>query len=283
MALLKASASKVSGLLPPALRRSLAGAWLDLRSLPERIGDRRRWGEPLQALHNVGGGDFDRMGRVLLSQLREYAALSPDSPVLDIGCGTGRLAMPLAEFLAPNTAYTGFDISAGAIRTCQGRIGRAHPNFTFLQADIQNREYNPGGAIAEEAYGFPLDTATVEVVAAFSVFSHMTLPSIRRYLAEAARVLRPGGRFAFTAYVLTPERVAAIGQGEGARPFLPWRDGSMVVDLRSPERAIAHPLAGFEAAIAAAGLRCPDGYRPGQWLGPAAYEGGQDLFVVVKD
>jgi hypothetical protein len=75
--------STVPGLLPPALRRSLSGAWLDLRALPKRILNPRRWGEPLQVFHNVGGGDFDQTGLMLLAQLETYAAFTPMSSTLD--------------------------------------------------------------------------------------------------------------------------------------------------------------------------------------------------------
>ena len=103
------------------------------------------------------------------------------------------------------------------------------------------------------------------------------------YLNEASRVLRPGGRILFTAYVLTPERIDALADmDEGRRRFHPWRDGSMVMDPRSPERAIAHPLADIQKAIREAGLELDDDVRFGNWLGVADYGGAQDLFVAHK-
>ncbi len=129
---------------------------------------------------------------------------------------------------------------------------------------------------------FPAESSSVDVVAAFSVFSHMTLPSINHYLRESARVMRPGGRFLFTAYALTSERLDAIGHGKSKRAFQEWREGSMVLDPRSPERAIAHPLESFLSAIEGAELCAPDGCRFGAWLGRPDYEGGQDLFVAIK-
>jgi SAM-dependent methyltransferase len=274
--------SELAGLLPPNLRRTVAGAWLDLKSLPDRLRNPARWDEPFQAIHNVGGGDFDQMGKVLLNQLATFASLSPDSDVLDIGCGTGRLAKPLSEYLRPSSTYIGFDVSLTAIVSCRRRIGRRRPNFTFVKADIANREYNPLGHISEEEYCFPADDESVDVVAAFSVFSHMVQRSIDRYLLEAHRVLRSGGSFAFTAYALTPERIEAINHGEGRFRFRPWSDGAMVLDHRSPERAIAHTLDHLVSAIAASGLRLQGGFHAGSWLGSPTYDGGQDLFILTK-
>ena len=276
-------ASEFAGLLPPRLRRTAAGAWLDIKGLSSRLRNPDRWDEPFQALHNVGGGDFAEVGRSLLNQLSTFAELSTSSDVLDVGCGTGRLAKPLAEFLSSTANYVGFDVSLPAIISCRRRIGKKHPNFCFIKADIANHEYNPLGQIEEEEYTFPTSDNSVDVVAAFSVFSHMVQRSINHYLIEACRVLRPGGRFAFTAYALTPERVAALERGEGRLKFRAWYHGAMTLDRRSPERAIAHPLEHLERSITNAGLRLEQGFLPGTWLGVPAYDGGQDLFVVVKD
>ncbi len=274
--------SQVAGLFPPPLRRTVAGAWLDVRGLPGRLRDPARWGEPWQALHNVGGGDFARAGRELLEQLRTYARLTPDSDVLDIGCGIGRLAHPLASFLSLRASYTGFDVSPRAILICRKGLAQSRGDFRFVEADLGNAEYRAAGRGREDGYRFPVDDGSIDVAAAFSVFSHMTMPSIRRYLQEASRALRPGGRLLFTAYALTAERAPAVARGEGSHSFRPWREGSMVVDPRSPERAIAHPVERLREAVLDAGLDLPDGVRLGGWLGPAGYAGAQDLFVACK-
>ncbi len=139
-----------------------------------------------------------------------------------------------------------------------------------------------GGAIAETALAFPAMDCEIDVALATSVFSHMRLESIRHYLDETYRVLKPGGRFMFTAFALIPKRVTAIEAGKAALAFQPWDGGAMVVDPRSPERAIAHPQEALEAAVREAGLDLPGGVVYGGWLPPTHYAGGQDLFVAVK-
>ena len=275
-------ASRLASVMPPPLRRAAAGLWLDALSLPDRLADPARRAEPWQALHNVGGGDYALTGRALLQQLVEYVGLQADDTVLDIGCGTGRLAAPLAGFLSPCGGYLGFDVARRAIAACRRRVGRARPDFRFVEADVANREYRAGGRQTEAAYRFPIEDLSIDVAVATSVFSHMQIGSIRHYLAETRRTLRPGGRMMFTAYALTPERLAALERGEGLFRFAPWRDGAWVVDPTSPERAIAHPLASLEAAVRDAGLEPLAPVRFGQWLGPSDYGGGQDLFVAGR-
>jgi SAM-dependent methyltransferase len=80
--------------MPPGLRR--AG-----KKLPGRLRDPTRRSDPWQVLHNVGGGDFRAIGDDLLGVLVAHARLRPDDRVLDIGCGAGRIARPLAAHLSP--------------------------------------------------------------------------------------------------------------------------------------------------------------------------------------
>ena len=48
----------LAGHAPPALRRAVAGALIDLKSLPARLADPARRAEPWSFAHNVGDGDF---------------------------------------------------------------------------------------------------------------------------------------------------------------------------------------------------------------------------------
>lgn len=56
--------------------------------------------------------------------------------MLDVGCGSGRMALPLTGYLNSEGRYAGFDISQKAIAWCQEHITSAHPNFQFEVSDI---------------------------------------------------------------------------------------------------------------------------------------------------
>lgn len=266
---------RLTRLAPPSVRRAAAGAIIDLKSLPARIADPERRAEPLAMIHNVGDGDFRAIGEQLLKTLQDHADLQSTDCVLDIGCGAGRVAAPLAPRLAGGGSYLGFDVAKPAIQQCRRHFA-GQPHMRFEHLDVWNGDYNASGRVAEPDAVFPGADNSIDLAFATSVFTHMRMAPVRRYLQESARVLAPGGRLAFTAFALEPGRTAT-----GAFPFQAFDETSSVIDPSSPESAIAHARAALEAAVAQAGLIVAAFHR-GHWSEPADYEGFQDLFVVTK-
>ena len=253
---------RLAGAAPPAVRRMLAGALLDFRSLPARLADPARRAEPWAFVHNVGGGDFVAVGAQLLRNLKDHAGLVPTDRVLDIGCGNGRVAEQLAPFLAAGGSYVGFDISKNGIQACRRRFAR-EPHMRFDHLDVWNGEYNATGRVAELDTVFPAADGSIDLAFATSVFTHMRMGGMKRYLAETARVLAPGGRVAFTAFALEPGR-----DRSEVFDFQPFDETSMAIDLRYPERAIGHWRPAIEAGAAAAAGADPH-RRLERRLGPA--------------
>jgi SAM-dependent methyltransferase len=65
---------------------------------------------PSKRMSLVGDGDFEEIGKDLLPSLIETAGLKPNERVLDVGCGIGRVAIPLMDYMKGYGCYEGFDI-----------------------------------------------------------------------------------------------------------------------------------------------------------------------------
>lgn len=114
---------------------------------------------PPEELMFVGGGldNFKEIGEAFVRDFQVRCRLRPNERVLDVGCGVGRIAIPLTEFLNSDARYEGFDVNAKGIDWCQENITSRYPNFRFHLADIYNEYYHPSGKRASR-YRFPMTT-----------------------------------------------------------------------------------------------------------------------------
>ena len=197
-------------LLPHSVRRRLLRVWRDVLSLPARLKPGAR-PFPWSTMHDVGGGDFYRVGQAIRKQLISEAGLKPDDHVLDIGCGTGRVAFALADYLsARGGGYTGFDVSAPGLAWMIRHLPPAAAPFRIVRADIFNTEYRQNAARPASAYRFPVADSDVDVAFATSVFTHLLPADAGHYLKEIGRSLKPGGRALITAFLMTAPRRAIM-------------------------------------------------------------------------
>jgi SAM-dependent methyltransferase len=171
------------------LKRYLRNAALDLRLF---ISGKRDPELPPHRYRHIGPGDFRERGATLAALLVRNG-LEPHHHVLDIGCGIGRVALGLTNVLSAEGRYDGFDIDARAIHWCTSHLTPRFPNFRFTHA-----------------HGFPYADATFDFAFATSVLTHLELPEATRYVAEARRVLKPGGILLATLFLDdgTPSKLA---------------------------------------------------------------------------
>jgi SAM-dependent methyltransferase len=114
-------------------------------------------------------------GRLLLAELR----LGVGAQVLDVGCGTGEDAIDIARLVGPQGTVIGVDASASMIAEARSRAsGRGLP-LAFLLCPAEHLD---------------LPDASVDACRFERVLQHVDDPAV--VLAEAARVLRPGGQVA---------------------------------------------------------------------------------------
>lgn len=146
-------------------------------------------------------GDYDRGIQLLtlgrLTPLKELIAtnyVQPGHRVLEIGCGTGTLALMMAE---QGAAVVGMDASPLMLAEAQRKADKAGlaQAIEFYEMDVSELadRFSPAS--------FDLIVSTL----AFSEFP----PELQRYaLAEARRLLRPGGRLLIADEII-PDRVGA--------------------------------------------------------------------------
>jgi len=267
-------------MLPGVLARTHRSLRLRALDLADRVRGRTKPLVPPRRLNFVGPGGFVAVGDEFLRHLVELGGLRPTDRVLDIGCGIGRLARPLSGFLQPGGSYDGFDVSEEGIAWCR-RHYRRFPQFRFEHGDVANAIYNPHGRLRGSEYAFPYPNGHFDLALAISVFTHLLEDDARRYLAEAARVLAPGGRLLTTWLLLDDETRPRIEAGEAALDLRDRNAETAVASEGTAEEAVAYDEAWVRARVAECGLDLR-GVWPGTWSGREEGRSFQDIVLAVR-
>ena len=151
----------------------------DLKSIYEEQTWRLQGEHPEEeAMSLAVGGDFEASGRIELAILQK-CGLQADSYLIDVGCGSGRLAKPLTSYLSGH--YSGFDIVADLVDYAQKICGR--PDWRFGVVD---------------QIEIPEPDNCADMVCFFSVLTHLLHEQSYWYVEEAVRVAKPGGAIVFS-------------------------------------------------------------------------------------
>ena len=172
------------------------------------------------------------------------------------------------------------DAAAEAVAWCRRHIAEADPRFRFHHADIRNSYANPRGRIpASQATLLPWEERFDRIVA-FSLFTHLLPDAVARYLAEAARLCRPGGVLVATFFLLDDEARAAIADGRAGRRFPAAHGIARIADPAVPEDAVAYDAQAVMALFDAAGFDVE--WRPGSWCPRSAPAFDYQDMVVAR-
>jgi SAM-dependent methyltransferase len=279
--------------LPPRLFGALRGTYRAGRATAGRVGMlavdvRNRLGRrlvPPSRLHAAVGGGFETVGAEFFGYCVSLCGLEPHESVLDVGCGVGRLAVPLTRYLSREGRYEGFDVNLELVDWCRDHITPRFPQFHFQHADLANGTYNAGGRLLAAEYRFPYPDRTFDLTIANSVFTHILPADADHYLAEISRTLKRGGRCLITFFLLNAE--SRWGMRETATPFRfshVYADGVcrvMVPDR--PEAALAYEEDVVRALFARHGLTIVEPIRYGSWCRREEVLSLQDIVVARLD
>lgn len=131
-----------------------------------------------RAFREAIGGEFISVGKLEHYLLRSLG-LADGHLLVDVGCGSGRLAAQLAPF--PGIRYIGCDVVPALLNHARELCQR--PDWQFK---------------ATEGQLIPCDDAEADFVCFFSVFTHLLHEDTYRYFLESKRALRPGGTMVFS-------------------------------------------------------------------------------------
>ena len=144
-----------------------------------------------KGLIGSGGWRYDLMGwfidtflfrgqwRELRQRTATLASIQPEEQVLDVGCGTGTLAMEVARRVGHAGCVVGVDPGTEQIAHARAKAARRHLPIEFQIGVIEQ---------------LPFPDQTFDVVLSTLMMHHLPAPLKRQGLTEIARVLKPGGR-----------------------------------------------------------------------------------------
>jgi ubiquinone/menaquinone biosynthesis C-methylase UbiE len=186
--------------------------------------------------------------RSLWRRTLDLARLQPGEQALDVGCGTGTLALAAARRVGASGRVVGIDPSAQQIARARTKAARRHAPIEFQIGVIEE---------------LPFPDQTFDVVFSTLMMHHLPAPLKRQGLAEIARVLKPGGRLVIGDFVRKQDRTGRAAHFHAG--------GTSMVELSSlladsgfenmqaeslrPKRFSAFPGAGFVLAYKTTNMR----------------------------
>lgn len=135
---------------------------------------------PSEARQAAVGGEFAAIGKLERDCLLSLG-LNEKTKIVDLGCGSGRLARQVISVIGPEGSYLGLDVSKTLIEEACTQIKGNIGNIPFKFQVIQDCRV-------------PCEDNSMDLLVAFSVVTHIDLEDTFSYLVEALRILRPGGR-----------------------------------------------------------------------------------------
>lgn len=265
--------------LPVNLRYSIR----QIIYLPEDLFRKRHSLMPPKGMIFTGAGNYLEIGEQFFIYFKKYGEITPESHVLDIGSGIGRMAVPFTKFLSSKGHYEGFDIVKKGVDWCNKNISKRFPNFNFKLIPLKNDLYNLSTDNVASELTFPYADESFDFVFLTSVFTHMMPDDLENYIREIQRVLKTGKKCLATFFLLDEESEnLMIEKGNKIFPY-PMGHFSLM-DKSVKEANVAYQKSYVLNLLSENGLEVTRFFR-GNWSGMQASELNehQDILIIKKN
>ena len=145
-------------------------------------------------------------------------ARKAEGPVIELAAGTGRISIPIVE--RTGKCVVGIDLSPAMLERARANAATAGVDLELREGDMRDLDY---------------EDASDLVICPYRALLHLpTWADRRRVFERVARALRPGGRFAWNAFVFDHRYAAQFDgtwQDDPRRHFTRYAPGDNRVDI----------------------------------------------------
>jgi len=268
-------------LLPVKLRYFVRRIYFYPIDIYESLSGRRPYGVPPRGKIFTGPGDYIKLGEKFLIYFRDLCGLKPNHAVLDIGCGIGRMALPLIKYLDKTGSYDGFDIVKSGIDWCNKHIAVQHPNFRFQYTGLYNQLYNTSDKVDASKFVFPYADSQFDFVFLTSVFTHMMPLEVEHYINEIGRVMKPGASCLMSFFIINCESENLLITKPNHMNFPVNKGYYRLHNAKVDAANVAYDEEWLLDKLEKAGLKL-ETIKYGQWCGRLNYFDYQDLLICRK-
>jgi SAM-dependent methyltransferase len=221
-------------------------------------------------------GLYDPWVRSVVEDVQFYLeeALASGGPVLELGVGTGRIAIPAAAW---GLRVVGVDLSAGMLDVAREQAELAGVELELHQGDIRDP---------------PVEGRFALVMMPFRTLLHMETDDDRRAVLRAvAKHLAPGGTFVFDVFAPGPDDIAEthgrwIEREPGIWERADWdeRTRTLILRVRDADRDAEMSLAWLSVAewrslLADEGFEVKSLYG---WFDRRPWQGDEDSVWICR-
>ncbi|MGY3446634.1 MULTISPECIES: class I SAM-dependent methyltransferase [unclassified Bradyrhizobium] len=245
---------------------------LDGKELPLPPKDLLFMNETWESFPKNGAGLLALGNRVL--QLR-------GRPIVDIGCGFGRIAYALAA-KGYRGNYCGVDVLSPQISWLQSNFSPVLPSYQFHHFDVLNDRYNASGKLRTEDFRIDRRYASPDAIFVLSVFTHMYEADIIAYLKEIVAIMDEKSVIYATFFLSNGESRHLESIDKSSYPMKHvLNDHCSYFNTEDPLHAISFDEVWLKATLAELGLYTAAVFY-GTWAGRKGALSFQDSIFLMK-